>query len=71
MVNSSGFAYTQRHREKQDIKAECDISKLNVNCGDGNLVKTDTWIPLLRNINNLEIALQNQRSHCRAELTSD
>ena len=37
---------------------------------DGNFVKTNTWTLLLRNINDLESALRNQRSHCKADMTS-
>ena len=33
--------------------------KLNINRDDGNFVKTNTWVPLLRNINDLESALHN------------
>ena len=81
MVNSVG--YTQRHYQgKPDIKAEimesleiirskCNSSKLNINRNDGNFVKTNTWTPLLRNINDLESALRNQRSHCKADMTSN
>ena len=82
MINSTG--YTQRHyQEKQDTKAEklgshwklrdrkCDSSKLNINRDDGNFVKTNTWTPLLRNINDFESALRNQRSQCKADMTSN
>ena len=76
MVNSIG--YNQKHyREKQDLKAEKLgslwklSSKSNINRDDGNFVKTNTWTPLLRNINNLESALRNKRSHCKADMTPD
>ena len=59
-------------RESLEIKrSKCDSSKLNINCDDGNFVKTNTWTPLLRNINDLEIALRNQRSQCKADMTSN
>ena len=45
------------------IRSKCHSSKLNINRDDGNLVKTSTWTPLLRNIKDLESALRNQRSH--------
>ena len=53
------------------IRSKCNSSKLNINRDDGNFVKTNTWTPLLRNINDLESALRNQRSHCKADMTSD
>ena len=52
-------------------KSKCDSSKLNINHDDGNLVKTNTRTTLLRNINNLESALCNQRSHWKADMTSN
>ena len=81
MVNSTG--YTQRHyQKKQDIKAETlgshwklkdqnASSKLNINRDDGNFVKANAWTPLLRNINDLESAFRNQRSHCNADIASN
>ena len=77
MVNSIG--YTQGHYiEKQDIKAEklgshwkCDSSKSNTNRDGGNFVKTNTWTPWLRNINDLESALRNERSQCKAVIISN
>ena len=57
--------------ESLEIKrSKCDSSKSNVNCDDGNFVKTNIWTPSLRNINDLESALRNQRSHCKAIMTS-
>ena len=54
------------------IRAKCSSSKLNINRNDGNnFVKINTWTPLLRNINDLESALHNQRSHCKADVTSN
>ena len=50
------------------IRSKCNSSKLNINRDDG---KTNTWTPLLRNINNLESALHNQRSHCQADMMSN
>ena len=59
-------------RESLEIKrSKCDSSKSNINQDDDNFVKTNTWTPLLRNINNLESALRNQRSHCEAGMTSN
>ena len=69
MVNSTG--YTQRYclekkekyesreiRESLEIKrSKCDNSKSNINHHEGNLVKTNTWTPLLKKINNIDIAL--------------
>ena len=68
MVNSIG--YTQGYyQEKQDIKSrkireslkikksKYYSSKLNINRDDANLMKTNTWTPLLRNIYNLESVL--------------
>ena len=52
------------------IRSKCNGSKLNINRDDGNFVKTNTWTPLLGNINDLESALRNQRSHCKADMTS-
>ena len=54
------------------IRSKCSSSKLNINRNDGNnFVKTNTWTPLLRNINDLESALRNQRSYCKADMTSN
>ena len=53
------------------IRSKCNSSKLNINRDDGNFVKTNTWTTLLRNINDLESALRNQRSHCKADMTSN
>ena len=53
------------------IRSKCNSSKLNINHDDGNSVKTNTWTPLLRHINDLESALCNQRSHCKADMTSN
>ena len=53
------------------IRSKYNGSKLNINRDDGNFVKTSTWSPLLRNINDLENALRNQRSHCKADMTSN
>ena len=53
------------------IRSKCNSSKLNINRDDGNFVKTNTWTLLLRNINDLESALRNQKSHCKADMTSN
>ena len=53
------------------IRSKCNSSKLNINRDDDNFVKTNTWTPLLRNINDLESALRNQRSHGKADMTSN
>ena len=58
-----------------DFRLAPDVStvlciKLNINCDDGNFLKTNTRTPLLRN-SNLESALRNQRSHCQADMTSN
>ena len=53
------------------IKSKCNSSKLNINRNDGNFVKANTWTPLLGNINDLERALRNQRSHCKTDMTSN
>ena len=59
-------------RESQEIiRSKCNSSKLNVNRVDGSFVKTNTWTPLLRNINDLESVLRNQRNHCKADMTSN
>ena len=56
--------------ESLEIKrSKCDSSKSNINCDDGNLVKTNTWTPLLRKINVLQSALRNQRRHCKVDMT--
>ena len=63
---------SRKIRESLEIKrSKCDSSKLNINRDDGNFVKTNTWTPLLRNINDLESALRNQRSQCNADMTSN
>ena len=46
-------------------------SKSNLNHDHGNLVKTNRWTPLLRDIKNLEIVLPNQRSLYKTSLTSN
>ena len=51
------------------IRSKCNSSKLNINRDDGKFVETNTWAPLLRNINDLESAFRNQRSHCKADMT--
>ena len=57
---------SRKIRESLKIKrSECSSSKSNINLYDGNFVKTNTWTPLLRNINDLESAVGNQRSHCK------
>ena len=44
-------------RESLEIKrSKCDSSKSNINHDEGNLVKTNTWTPLLKKINNIDIA---------------
>ena len=53
------------------IRSNCNSSKSNINRNDGNFVKTSTWTPLLSNIIDLESALRNQRSHCKADMTSN
>ena len=53
------------------IRSKCNSSKLNINGDDGNFVKTNTWTPLLRNVNDLESVLRNQRRHCKADMTSN
>ena len=53
------------------IRSKCNSSKLNINRDHGNFVKTNTWTLLLRNINDLESALRNQRSHCKVDMTSN
>ena len=61
---------SRKIRESLGIKrSKYDSSKLNINRDDGNFVKTNTWIPLLRNINDLESALHNERSQCEAYMT--
>ena len=68
MVNS--VDYTKRHyAEKQDKRLKSINSKSNLNRHEGILIKTNTH--LLKNIRNLEGALQNQRSQCKADLTSN
>ena len=58
--------------ESLEIKrSTCNSSKSNINCDDDNYVKTNTWTRLLRNINDLESALCNQRSHCKADMMSN
>ena len=63
---------SRKIRESPKIKKlKCGSSKSNINGDDGNLVKTNTWTPFLRNINDRESALDNQRSHCKADMTSN
>ena len=81
MVNSTGYAKTlsreakyksRKIKESMEIKrSKCDSSKSSVNRNDGTFMKTNTWRPLLRNINDLEIALRNQRSHRKGDMTSN
>ena len=59
-------------RESLETKrSKCDSSKSSINRDDGNLVKTNRQTPFLRNINNLESAQRNQRSHCKANMMSN
>ena len=51
------------------IRSEYNSSKSNINRDDVNFVKTNIWTLLLRNINDLENALRNQRGHCKADMT--
>ena len=61
---------SRKVRESLQIKrSKCKSTKSNINPDDCNFIKTNTWTPLLRNINDLESALRNQRSHCKAEMT--
>ena len=61
---------SRKNRESLEIiRSKCNISKLNINRDDGKFVETNTWAPLLRNINDLESAFRNQRSHCKADMT--
>ena len=53
------------------IRSKCNSSKLNINRDDGNFVKTNTWTPLLRNINDLESVLCSQSCHCKAGISSN
>ena len=53
------------------IRSKCNSGKLNINRNDGNFFKANRWTPLLRNINDIESALRNQRSHCKADMTSN
>ena len=59
-------------RESLEIKrSKCSSSKSNINRDGGNFVKPNTWAILLRNINDLERSLRNQRSRCKADMTSN
>ena len=63
---------SRKIRESLEIKKpKFGRSKSNINCDDGNAVKTNAWTPLLRDINDLESALRNQRGHCKADMTSN
>ena len=63
---------SRKIRESLDIKrSKCDGSKSNINRDDGNLVKTNIWRHLRRNIEDLESAVRSQRSHCSADMTSN
>ena len=63
---------SRKIRESLEIKrSKCNSSKSNINHNDGNFVKTNIWKPLLTNINDLESALRNQRSHCKVDMTSN
>ena len=60
----------QKIQQSHEIKRLKSInSKSNLNRHEGILIKTNTH--LLKNIRNLEGALQNQRSQCKADLTSN
>ena len=59
-------------QESLEVKrSKCNSSKTNINRDDGNFVKTNAWILLLRNINDHESTLRNQRSHYKADMTSN
>ena len=59
---------SRKIRESLEIKrSKCDSSELNINRDDGNFLKTNTRTPFLRNVNDLESALRNQRSQCKAD----
>ena len=61
---------SRKIREPLEItRSKCNSSKLNINHDDSNFVKTNTSTPFLRNINDLESALHNQRSYCKADMT--
>lgn len=72
IVNTLRY-YTQKQEKKQKNERVTRIerSKLNTNSNDANLVKTNTWNPLLRDISNFEKELWNQRSHYKADLMSN
>ena len=72
LPNFSTFKSREIRESLEIIRSKCNSSKVNINRDDGNFVKTNTWTILLRNINNLESALKrNQRSHCKADMTSN
>ena len=57
-------------RESLEIKrSKWNSRKSNIIRDDGNFIKTNTWTPLLRNINDLESALHHQRCHCKVDMT--
>ena len=63
---------SRKIRESLEIKeSKCDSGKSNIDHHHGNFVKINTWAPLTRNIKDLESALRNQRSHCKADITSN
>ena len=70
---ASEARYKNRNiRESLKMKrSRCNSSKTSVNHNDGNFVQKNTWTPLLRHINEFESALGNQRSHCKADMTSN
>ena len=71
-LSREGRYKSRKIRESQEIvRSKCNSSKLNINRDDGNFVKTNIWTPLLRNINDLESALRNQRSNSEADMMSN
>ena len=60
---------SRKIRQSLEIKRpKYDGSKANIIRDNGNVVKTNTWAALLRDINDLQSVLQNRRSHCKANL---
>ena len=69
-LSREGRYKSRKFRESLKIKrSKWYIRKSNISRYDDYLMKTNTWTHLLRNINDLESALRNQRTHCKAGMS--
>ena len=69
LVTPKDITQTKKKYKSRRKKSKCSSSKSNPNRDYRNPVETNTWTPLLRDIDSLLSALPNQRRHYEANLT--